>query len=127
MEGNFYRVPRGHGSVVEELPSNQLSTPFGVYVDDGFKYVDLIFGRIGTWELPQEGRNHEARPEQLVAVSNNSTTTTPSDFIVSPSVSAHSAQVWFVNPLQALRSASLNRSKHPASLLYRMRQTVVLR
>jgi hypothetical protein len=63
---NFYRVPRGDGSVVEVLPSNQKSASFGVHIDDGVEYVDFSFGRIGTWELPQEGRNHEAEAEELV-------------------------------------------------------------
>jgi hypothetical protein len=63
---NIYRVPRGDGSVIEVLPSNQQSASFGVHVDDSVEYVDFSFGRIGTWELPQEGRNHQARAEQIV-------------------------------------------------------------
>jgi hypothetical protein len=64
---NSYRVPRGDGSVVEVLPSNEKSASFGVHVDDGaVAYVDFSFGRFGTWELPLEGRNHEAGTEQLV-------------------------------------------------------------
>ena len=63
---NVYRVPRGDGSVVEVLPSNQKSASFGVHVDDGVAYVDFSFGRIGTWELPYEGRNHKARAEELI-------------------------------------------------------------
>jgi hypothetical protein len=64
---NVYRVPRGDGSVVEVLPSNQKSASFGVHVDDhGLGYLDFSFGRIGVWELPQEGRNHNAGVEQLV-------------------------------------------------------------
>jgi len=63
---NFYRVPRGDGSVVEVLPSNEKSASFGAHVDDGVEYVDFSFGRIGTWELPQEGRNHQAGAQQLV-------------------------------------------------------------
>ena len=63
---NVYRVPRGDSSVVEVLPSNQKSASFGVHVDDGVEYLDFSFGRIGTWELPQEGRNHRAEAEQLV-------------------------------------------------------------
>jgi hypothetical protein len=62
----FYRVPRGDGSVIEVLPANQKSASFAVHVDAGVEYVDFRFGRIGTWELPGEGRNHEARAEQLV-------------------------------------------------------------
>ena len=62
----FYRVPRGDGLVIEVLPSNQQSASFGVHVDDGGNYVDFSCGRIGTWELPQEGRNHEAGAEQLI-------------------------------------------------------------
>jgi|HubBroStandDraft_1064217.scaffolds.fasta_scaffold56041_2 hypothetical protein len=63
---NVYRVPRGDGSVIEVLPSNQKSASFGVHIDDGTAYVDFSFGRIGTWELPQEGRNRGAAAEQLV-------------------------------------------------------------
>ena len=64
---NCYHVRRGDGSVIEVLPSNRESASFGVHVDDdGVEYVDFSFGRIGTWELPQEGRNHEAGAEQLV-------------------------------------------------------------
>jgi len=39
---NFYRVPRGDGSVVEVLPSNQESASFGVHVDDGGEYVTSV-------------------------------------------------------------------------------------
>ena len=63
---NIYRVPRGDGLVIEVLPANQQSASFGVHLDDGVKDVDFSFGRIGTWELPQEGRNREAGPEQLI-------------------------------------------------------------
>jgi hypothetical protein len=63
---NLYRVPRGDGSVIEVLPSNKKSASFGVHVDDGAEYVDFSFGRLGTWELPQEGRNREGEAGQLV-------------------------------------------------------------
>ena len=56
----------GDGSVVEVLPSNAKSASFGVHVDDGVGYVDFSFGRIGTWELPDEGRSHQAGAVQLV-------------------------------------------------------------
>lgn len=63
---NFYRVRGGYGSVVEVLPSNAKSASFGVPVDDGVEYVDFSFGRIGTCELPDEGRSHQAGAVQLV-------------------------------------------------------------
>src|SRR5580704_11753221 len=64
---NVYRVPKGDGTVIELLPANRHSASFGVHVDDdGIDYLDFSFGRIGTWELPQEGRNHKASAEQLL-------------------------------------------------------------
>jgi hypothetical protein len=64
---NLYRVPKGDGTVIELLPTNCHSASFGVHVDDnGISHLDFSFGRIGTWELPQEGRNREASPEQLL-------------------------------------------------------------
>jgi len=60
-EINVYRVPRGDGTVIELLPANRDSASFGVHVDDeGVGYLDFSFGRSGTWELPQEGRNQKA-------------------------------------------------------------------
>ena len=64
---NIYRVPKGDGTVIELLPANRDSASFGVHVDDdGIDYLDFSFGRIGTWELPQEGRNRKASAEQLL-------------------------------------------------------------
>src|SRR5215469_6433718 len=64
---NVYRVPRGDGTVIEVLPANKKSAPFGVHLDDGGAgYLDFSFGRIGTWELPHEGRNDKAEVKQLV-------------------------------------------------------------
>jgi hypothetical protein len=65
-ELNVYRVPRGDGTVIEIVPSNSESASFGVHVDDGAGYVDFSFGRIGTWELPEEGRNRKAGADQLL-------------------------------------------------------------
>jgi hypothetical protein len=64
---NVYRVPRGDGTVIELLPANHESASFGVHVDDGVKLLDFSFGQIGTWELPQEGRNRKASAEQLLS------------------------------------------------------------
>ena len=64
---NVYRVPKGDGTVIELLPANPHSASFGVHVDDeGIGYLDFSCGRIGTWELPQEGRNRKASAEQLL-------------------------------------------------------------
>ena len=64
---NIYRVPKGDGTVIELLPTNRDSASFGVHVDDdGIDYLDFSFGRIGTWELPQEGMNRKASAEQLL-------------------------------------------------------------
>ncbi len=64
---NVYRVPKGDGTVIELLPANRHSASIGVHVDDeGVGYLDFSFGRIGTWELPQEGRNQKAGAEQLL-------------------------------------------------------------
>jgi hypothetical protein len=64
---NIYRVPKGDGTVIELLPANRDSASLGVHVDDdGIDYLDFSFGRIGTWELPQEGRNRKASAEQLL-------------------------------------------------------------
>jgi hypothetical protein len=64
---NVYRVPKGDGTVIEIIPSNSESASFGVHVDDGVNLVDFSFGRKGTWELPQEGRNRRPSAEQLLA------------------------------------------------------------
>jgi hypothetical protein len=64
---NVYRVHKDDGTVIEFLPANRHSASFGVHVDDkGVGYLDFSFGRIGTWELPQEGRNQKASAEQLL-------------------------------------------------------------
>jgi hypothetical protein len=64
---NIYRVPKGDGTVIELLPTNRDSASYGVHVDDdGIDYLDFSVGRIGTWELPQEGRNRKASAEQLL-------------------------------------------------------------
>jgi hypothetical protein len=63
---NVYCVPKGDGTVIEMIPSNHESASFGVHVDDGVGLVDFSFGRIGTWELPQEGRNRKPSAEQLL-------------------------------------------------------------
>jgi hypothetical protein len=62
---NVYRVPKGDGTVIEIIPTNRESASFGVHVDDGVDLVDFSFGRIGTWELPHEGRNRRPTAEQL--------------------------------------------------------------
>ena len=65
---NIYRVPKGDGTVIDFVPANRDSASFGVHVDDdGVGYLDFSFGRIGTWELPQEGRNRKASAEQLLS------------------------------------------------------------
>lgn len=64
---NVYRVPKGDGTVIEIIPSNHESASFGVHVDDGVDLVDFSFWRIGTWELPHEGRNRKPSAEQLLA------------------------------------------------------------
>jgi hypothetical protein len=64
---NVYRVPKGDGTVIELLPANRHSASFGVHVDEeGIGYLDFSFGRLGTWELPQEGRNQKASAEELL-------------------------------------------------------------
>jgi hypothetical protein len=63
---NVYRVPKGDGTVIEIIPSNHESASFGVHAEDGVDLVDFSFGRIGTWELPHEGRNRKPSAEQLL-------------------------------------------------------------
>jgi hypothetical protein len=63
---NAYRVPKGDGTVIELLPANRESASFGVHLDDGVDLVDFSFGRLGTWELPLEGRNRNATAEQVL-------------------------------------------------------------
>jgi hypothetical protein len=64
---NIYRVPKGDGTVIELLPANRDSASFGVHADDnGNDDLDFSFGRMGSWELPQEGRNRKASAEQLL-------------------------------------------------------------
>jgi hypothetical protein len=63
---NVYRVPKRDGTVIEMIPCNHESASFGIHVDDGVDLVDFSFGRIGTWELPQEGRNRKPSAEQLL-------------------------------------------------------------
>jgi hypothetical protein len=63
---NVYRVPKGDGSVIELLPTNQQAASFGVHVDDGADLVDFSFGRLGTWELPEDGRNPHSSAEEVL-------------------------------------------------------------
>jgi hypothetical protein len=64
---NVYRVPKGDGTVIEIIPSNHESASFGVHMEDGLDLVDFSFGRMATWELPQEGRNRRPSAEQLLS------------------------------------------------------------
>jgi hypothetical protein len=59
-------VPKGTGTVIEMIPSNDESASFGVHVEDGLDLVDFSFGRIATWELPYEGRNRRPSAGQLL-------------------------------------------------------------
>ena len=64
---NISRLPRGKGTVIGLLPANRDSASFGVHVDDHRSdYLDFSFGRLGTWELPLEGRNRNASAEEIL-------------------------------------------------------------